>query len=72
VSRDGALTLADHPGPMVRLRCRKCDRIGRYRLARLIAVYGSDAKLPDLRHRLAKCPRTLLNHWPVSESDPCG
>jgi hypothetical protein len=33
---------------------------------------GPDAKLQDLRHRLAKCPRTLLNRRRVSESDPCG
>jgi hypothetical protein len=43
-AHDGALTLADHPVPMVHLRCRKCGRFGRYRLARLMAEYGPNAK----------------------------
>jgi hypothetical protein len=40
--------------------------VGRYRLARLTAEYGPDTKLPDLRHRLAKCPR----HRPVAKAIP--
>ena len=33
-----------------------CGRRGRYNVARLIEQYG-DAKLPDLRHVLANCPK---------------
>lgn len=70
--RDGATTLGDLAGPMVRLACSKCDRAGSLSLARLIAEHGRDAKLPALRHTLARCPRTLPNHRPAIESDPCG
>jgi hypothetical protein len=69
---NGAYTLADCTEPMLALVCRKCDRAGRYKVARLIAEHGADMKLPELRHMLAKCPRTLLNQRPRSESDPCG
>jgi len=70
--RDGAYTLADCTEPTLELVCRKCGRSGRYNVARLIAEYGIDMKLPDLRHRLAKCPGTGPDQRPVSESDPCG
>jgi hypothetical protein len=70
--RDGAYTLGDCADPILKLVCRKCDRVGRYGVARLIAEHGADMQLPSLRHVLAKCPRTLANHRPRSESDPCG
>jgi hypothetical protein len=57
--RDGAYILADCTSPMLELVCRKCDRAGRFSVARLIAEHGADMRLPNLRHRLAKCPRTL-------------
>lgn len=56
----GSLTLADLEGSLALLdvRCTRCGRQGRLRLARLIALYGKDARLPDVRHRLsADCPR---------------
>jgi hypothetical protein len=65
-------TLADYPNRMVHLGCAKCGRAGRFGLDRLIAQYGADVKLPDLRHRLAQCPPTLPNHRPVRETDVCG
>jgi hypothetical protein len=70
--RDGAMLLSDLTEPMLDLVCAKCGRAGRYSVARLIAEHGADVKLPDLRHRLAKCARTLPRQRPVSESDPCG
>jgi hypothetical protein len=70
--RDGAYTLGDCTKPTLELVCRKCERSGRFNVGRLIAEYGADKKLPELRHVLAKCPRTLPNHRSVNESDPCG
>jgi hypothetical protein len=70
--RDGAYTLADLAGPMLKLTCRKCGRSGRYSIAKLIAAHGADMKLPNLRHVLARCERTRPDQRPVNESDPCG
>jgi hypothetical protein len=56
----GSVTLADLEGSLALLdvRCTRCGRQGRLRLSRLIALYGRDARLPDVRHRLsADCPR---------------
>jgi hypothetical protein len=64
--RDGALTLGDYPSDTVQLSCSKCWRIGRLRLARLIAEHGRDAKLTDLQHILVRC------HMRGNERDPCG
>jgi hypothetical protein len=58
---NGAVTIRDIAKRMAMLDvgCRKCDRRGRYKVANLIAKYGADAKLPDLRFTLAAdCPRT--------------
>jgi hypothetical protein len=38
------------------IECEPCGRFGRYKIARLMEKYG-DAKLPDLRHVLANCPK---------------
>jgi hypothetical protein len=57
---------------MLELVCRKCGRLGRFNVAKLIADYGADMKLPELRHVLAKCERTLPNQTPRVMSDPCG
>jgi hypothetical protein len=48
---------AANPGDMVRLGCDRCGRSGRYRKQTLIAQYGPDILLPDLRHEIAKCER---------------
>jgi hypothetical protein len=47
------VTLAEHPGDMVRLACTKCERRGQYRKATLIERYGGDANMVDLRLTLA-------------------
>ena len=60
MSAGGAVTLGDLVGRVDRLevRCRRCPRHGRLRLARLIAGHGAGTGLPDLAARLATdCPK---------------
>jgi hypothetical protein len=47
--RDGAIIFRDLVGKLgvLRIECDMCGRRGRYRLHRLIASYGLDAKLFD-------------------------
>ena len=59
---NGSLTLSEHPGDLVRLRCEKCGRAGRYRKRALIERYGSDIRLPDLREEIAQCERARQIH----------
>ena len=54
---NGSLQLREYPADMVRLLCEKCGRAGQYRKANLIARYGADIRLPDLREEIAKCER---------------
>jgi hypothetical protein len=61
-----ALTLADWLRPMVRLACEQCGRRGQYQRAKLIAEYGADMPLPELRHALARSPRRY------AQPTPCG
>ncbi len=51
----GSNTLAEIAArlPMLEVRCMKCDRRGRYRMATLIERYGADFAGPDLRDRLS-------------------
>ena len=44
----GSLQLRDYPADLVRLSCA-CGRKGHYRKQNLIARYGADIRLPDLR-----------------------
>ena len=53
----GSLQLRDYPADLVRLSCVKCGRKGHYRKQNLIARYGADIRLPDLREEIAKCDR---------------
>ena len=56
----GSRALGDLEGTLhlLDIRCTKCDRHGRERIARLIDRFGRDARLPDIRHQLAgDCPR---------------
>ena len=47
---------------MVRLACTKCERRGQYRKATLIARYGPDKNMVDLRLELAAgCPKIEAN-----------
>ena len=54
--RENAHTLSDFRVPTLSIECEPCGRRGRYNIARLMEKYG-DAKLPDLRHVLANCPK---------------
>ncbi len=58
----GSLTLRDYPGDMVRFACDKCGRAGQYRKQHLIARFGADIALPDLRHEIARCERRGKMH----------
>ncbi len=51
----GSLTLAQIADllDMVKVRCSKCDRRGRYRTASLVERYGTDFAGPDLRDKLS-------------------
>ncbi|MGZ9129896.1 MAG: hypothetical protein ACXW4Z_19145 [Candidatus Binatia bacterium] len=50
-------TLGELGVTLLEIRCSKCERHGRERVARLIDRFGRDARLPDLRHQLAgDCP----------------
>ena len=56
----GVVTLAELVGRLDRLevRCRRCERHGRLRLARLVAEHGAGMALPDLAVPLAAgCPK---------------
>lgn len=55
--RSGALQLKDFPHSMVRFACTNCPRKGQLRLETLLAEFGSDITLPDLRVRIARCER---------------
>jgi hypothetical protein len=50
-------TLAEWPYRMVRLACDYCPRKGQYRKETLIARFGGDVLMPDVRHLIAECPR---------------
>ncbi len=51
----GSLSLAQIADllTVVEVRCTKCDRRGRYRIATLIERYGADFAGPDLRDKLS-------------------
>jgi hypothetical protein len=51
-----APTLADWPYRMVWLACDHCPRRDQYLKETLIARFGSDVLMPDVRHFIAECP----------------
>ena len=64
--RAHAHTLSDFRVPTLSIECEPCGRRGRYNIARLMEKYG-DARLPELRHVLANCPKAKS----VSVRDQC-
>ena len=53
----------------VTISCNRCDRRGLLRTPRLMAEYGPDMPVPDLRKILAAdCPRMIAG----AMHDPCG
>jgi hypothetical protein len=59
-------TLRDWPYYMVRLACNVCPRRGRYRKDKLMLRFGGDIPMPELRHKIAICPRE------EATGDACG
>ncbi len=58
MSNTGAVTLRNLALPMVSVRCVRCDRAGRYRVATLAERFGLDARMPDVASALEEdCPR---------------
>ena len=53
----GSLQLHEYPALIVRLSCQKCGRAGQYPKRNLIARYGADIRLPDLRWEISQCRR---------------
>ena len=51
----GCYTLAQYPHETVRLACKFCQRKGQYRKDTLLARYGPDIGLPDLRLQISQC-----------------
>jgi hypothetical protein len=71
--RRGALTFSDLDGKLevLRVACKKCDRVGQYRLARLIERHGPDANLVDWKDaQTADCPKRANDR--VALMDLCG
>jgi hypothetical protein len=69
--RDGAIIFSDLIDKLdvLRVKCPKCGRAGRYRLVDLISRYGRNEKLFAFTDDVtANCDR---NHT-RSDSDPCG
>jgi len=65
------LTPADLVGKLdtLRVACTKCDRAGRYPIARLIETIGPNANMSDWLSKItADCPRKMENSY----SDQCG
>jgi hypothetical protein len=56
---NGSITLADVAARASHLEvaCSRCDRRGRYQLARLAEALGADFRMTDLGSELANCPR---------------
>jgi hypothetical protein len=49
----GSLRLQKFPAALVRLSCEKYGRVGQYPKRNLIARYGADIRLPDLRWEIS-------------------
>ena len=56
--------LRDYPYVVVRIACRDCPRVGRYRLASLAEKFGAEARLVDVLAAIsASCPRNKEKQW---------
>lgn len=56
-TRYSVITLGEFPDEWIELACRKCPRRGRLRREKLLAEYGPDITMPDLRLRIANCEK---------------
>lgn len=59
MKKPGAVALGDVAARAshIEIACSRCERRGRYRLARLVARLGPDFAMTDLGDELANCPR---------------
>ncbi|SAK88227.1 hypothetical protein AWB77_04760 [Caballeronia fortuita] len=59
MGKNGAILLGELAARATHLdiECSRCDRKGRYRLAKLVARLGEDFPMTDLGTELADCPR---------------
>src|SRR5262249_981825 len=60
--RVGDIALGDLVGRLevFRVACSKCERVGRYHVAKLVGRHGANIGLPDLRDIIAAdCPRQV-------------
>ena len=56
--------LRDYPYVVVKIACRDCPRVGRYRLAALAEKFGAEARLVDVLETIsASCPRNKEKQW---------
>ena len=51
---EGAVTLEEkaRTHKVIEVRCKRCDRFGRYRIETLIERFGADARMPDVASEL--------------------
>jgi hypothetical protein len=47
----------------IELACSRCERRGRYRLSRLVALFGEEFPMPDLGGQIADCPKKNQTVW---------
>jgi len=67
---DGVINFGDLIGQLklLRVECRKCDRLGIYSVRQLALEYGREAKIPDWIELVTRdCPRKQ----PGNISDRC-
>ncbi|MGF7161306.1 dissimilatory sulfite reductase (desulfoviridin) alpha/beta subunit [Rhodoligotrophos appendicifer] len=61
-----AAYISEYPKPMAHVRCARCDRTGKYRLATLIERYGPETFCPEVLSRIAResdCPNVENFDW---------
>ena len=59
VTHKGSIPLGEVAARATHLEiaCSRCERRGRYLLARLVATYGADFAMTNIGSELANCPR---------------
>lgn len=65
MKKPGAVALGEVAAKATHLdiACSRCERRGRYALARLVASHGPDFAMTDLGNELANCPhRNATSH----------
>jgi hypothetical protein len=55
------MRLRDYPYVVLRIACRECPRIGRYRLAVLAERFGADAETDDVLEAIAASCSARIN-----------